>query len=344
MRERAYDVAVVGAGIAGLMAAYKLAPLRVAVLCKRPLGRGAATDWAQGGIAAAIGSDDSPALHAQDTRLAGAGLSDESIAEILANDAPARIEELLELGAAFDRTADGELALGREAAHQRRRIVKAGGDATGHEILRTLIAAVAASDHIDVIADTIVEDLLVDGERRVAGVIGRSRDLGERFIVRARATILATGGFGHIHGKPDGRAAIRKNWLQVFWPETSVRSRSGAISPHGAGDRPRPDAAGHRSDSGRGRVADQRSRRAFYDRGSRRCRARASRCRCTRDFRTDTRRAQRRARRTRRDRRRVSRTLSNGFCFLHFGGNRSTHRTHSGRPRRALSHGRSSGR
>uniref|UniRef100_E6Q6C6 L-aspartate oxidase n=1 Tax=mine drainage metagenome TaxID=410659 RepID=E6Q6C6_9ZZZZ len=199
MRERAYDVAVVGAGIAGLMAAYKLAPLRVAVLCKRPLGRGAATDWAQGGIAAAIGSDDSPALHAQDTRLAGAGLSDESIAEILANDAPARIEELLELGAAFDRTADGELALGREAAHQRRRIVKAGGDATGHEILRTLIAAVAASDHIDVIADTIVEDLLVDGERRVAGVIGRSRDLGERFIVRARATILATGGIGRLY-------------------------------------------------------------------------------------------------------------------------------------------------
>ncbi len=199
MRERAYDVAVVGAGIAGLMAAYKLAPLRVAVLCKRPLGSGAATDWAQGGIAAAIGRDDSPALHAQDTRIAGAGLSDESIAEILANDAPARIEELLELGASFDRTADGELALGREAAHQRRRIVKAGGDATGHEILRTLIAAVGASDHIDVIADTIVEDLLIDGERRVAGVICRSRDLGERFIVRARATVLATGGIGRLY-------------------------------------------------------------------------------------------------------------------------------------------------
>ena len=199
MRERTYDVVVVGAGIAGLMAAYKLAPLRVAVLCKRPLGSGAATDWAQGGIAAAIGHDDSPALHAQDTRNAGAGLSEESIAEILANDAPARIEELLELGAAFDRTADGELALGREAAHQRRRIVKAGGDATGHEILRTLIAAVAASDHIDILADSIVEDLLIDGEHRVAGIVARSRDLGERFLVRAPATVLATGGIGRLY-------------------------------------------------------------------------------------------------------------------------------------------------
>ena len=95
-----------------------------------------------------MGKDDSPRLHAFDTQRAGAGISDETLVEILARDAPARIEELLELGAAFDRTDSGELALGREAAHQRRRIVKAGGDATGHEILKTLIAAVHAQSPI----------------------------------------------------------------------------------------------------------------------------------------------------------------------------------------------------
>src|SRR5580700_8919098 len=102
------------------MAALKLAPMRVTVLCKTRLGKGSATDWAQGGIAAAMGKDDSPSLHAADTQRAGAGISDEMLVEILARDAPARIEELLELGAAFDRTDSGELALGREAAHQRR--------------------------------------------------------------------------------------------------------------------------------------------------------------------------------------------------------------------------------
>src|SRR5579862_9319054 len=119
------------------MAALKLAPRKVTVLCKTRLGIGAATDWAQGGIAAAMGKDDSPSLHAIDTQAAGAGISERQIVEILTADAPARIEELLKLGAAFDRDAAGELALGREAAHQRRRIVKAGGDATGHEILKT---------------------------------------------------------------------------------------------------------------------------------------------------------------------------------------------------------------
>src|SRR5437763_7677807 len=98
------DVVIVGAGIAGLMAALKLAPKRVTVLSKTTLGVGAATEWAQGGIAAAIGDDDSPALHAADTQRAGAGLSDQHVAGILASDAPACIEELLDLGAAFDRT------------------------------------------------------------------------------------------------------------------------------------------------------------------------------------------------------------------------------------------------
>ncbi len=192
------DALVVGAGIAGLVAALKLQPARVTVLCKTSLGKGAATDWAQGGIAAAVGKDDSPRLHAIDTQRAGAGISDTTIVEILTRDAPARIEELLELGATFDRTDAGELALGREAAHQRRRIVKAGGDATGHEILKTLIEAVATHPSIRVVENVMADDLAVE-DGRVAGVEAHARGTNERTIFRAGAVVLASGGVGRLY-------------------------------------------------------------------------------------------------------------------------------------------------
>jgi L-aspartate oxidase len=195
---RRSDALVVGAGIAGLIAALKMHPARVTVLCKTRLGKGAATDWAQGGIAAAIGKDDSPRLHAIDTQRAGAGISDREIVDILTRDAPARIEELLELGAAFDRAEGGELALGLEAAHQRRRIVKAGGDATGHEILKTLIEAVRVHPSIDVIEEVTAIDLMVEGND-VAGVYARENATGERIALRAGAVILATGGIGRLY-------------------------------------------------------------------------------------------------------------------------------------------------
>jgi len=191
------DAIVVGAGIAGLIAALKLQPARVTVLCKTRLGQGAATDWAQGGIAAAIGKDDSPRLHAIDTQLAGAGISDRKIVDILTHDAPAQVEELLALGAAFDRTAGGELALGREAAHQRRRIVKAGGDATGHEILKTLIGTVREHPSIDVVEDVTALDLIHDGDH-VLGVFAM-RNTGELVEFRAGAVVFATGGVGRLY-------------------------------------------------------------------------------------------------------------------------------------------------
>ncbi len=190
-------VVVVGAGIAGLMAALKMVPVPVTVLCKRRLGSGAATDWAQGGIAAAMGADDSPSLHAIDTERAGAGINDARIVKILTSDAPARIEELLELGATFDRDESGELALGREAAHQRRRIVKAGGDATGHEILNTLIAAVRESPSITVVEDVTADDIIVhDG--RAAGVYAHANGGGMHAYL-ADAVVLATGGIGRLY-------------------------------------------------------------------------------------------------------------------------------------------------
>jgi L-aspartate oxidase len=189
-------VVIVGAGIAGLTAALKLTPLPVTVLCKRRLGRGSATDWAQGGIAAALGADDSPSLHAIDTQRAGAGISDARIVKILTSDAPARIEELLELGATFDRDASGELALGREAAHQRRRIVKAGGDATGHEILNTLIAAVRETPSITIVEEMTADDLILD-DGRVTGVYAHANGATHAYL--AQAVILATGGIGRLY-------------------------------------------------------------------------------------------------------------------------------------------------
>ncbi|MGB6985263.1 MAG: L-aspartate oxidase [Candidatus Aquilonibacter sp.] len=196
MQTHQTGVVVVGAGIAGLMAALKLAPIPVTVLSKRRLGSGAATDWAQGGIAAAMGADDSPSLHAIDTQRAGAGISDARVVKILTSDAPARIEELLELGATFDRDESGELALGREAAHQRRRIVKAGGDATGHEILNTLIAAVRDSPSITVVEDVTADDIIVhDG--RAAGIHAHA-NAGGAYAFLADAVVLATGGIGRL--------------------------------------------------------------------------------------------------------------------------------------------------
>jgi L-aspartate oxidase len=192
------DALVVGAGIAGLIAALKLHPAKVTVLCKTRLGKGAATDWAQGGIAAAIGKDDSPRLHAIDTQRAGAGISDHTIVEILTRDAPARVEELLELGAVFDRTAAGELALGREAAHQRRRIVKAGGDATGHEILKTLIEAVCEHPSITVVEEVTAEDLIV-ADDSVCGIYARQNGTGAKIAFRTDAMVFATGGIGRIY-------------------------------------------------------------------------------------------------------------------------------------------------
>ena len=190
---RATDFLIVGSGVAGLRAAIGLAGAgRVLVLTKAAPSE-SNTGYAQGGIAAAIGDDDTPALHAADTIRAGDGLCDEAAVRVLVDNGPRYVAELIEWGAQFDRTPDGRPALGREAAHSVRRVLHA-GDATGREIGRVLWARVSALPAVTTVDHAFVTDLHVDAGRvRGATYLDRS---GGRRAVRAEATLLATGGAG----------------------------------------------------------------------------------------------------------------------------------------------------
>jgi L-aspartate oxidase len=196
------DAVVVGAGVAGLAAALALrAPEggtqpRVLVVSKRRLGEGGASNWAQGGVAAALAADDSPWRHAADTIAVAGGIADRAAVELLTGRGPRRLLELLARGARFDRDGDGELAFGREAAHSASRILHAGGDATGAEMVRALTAAVVAAPWIEVLEETLAEELLVE-DGQVVGLVVRSRTgAGTRRAVGAGAVVLATGGIG----------------------------------------------------------------------------------------------------------------------------------------------------
>ncbi|MFM8312151.1 MAG: L-aspartate oxidase [Ilumatobacteraceae bacterium] len=189
------DVIVVGSGAAGQSAALAAAGSRVTLLTKSVLGSGN-SPWAQGGVAAAVAEGDSPALHAADTIAVGVGLNDPDAVRVLTTEGPDRVRELLAWGARFDRAADGDLALTREAAHSTRRILHA-ADATGVEIIRTLREAVTASDAITVVEHATVVDVhIADGA--VAGVLVDHGD-GDVTVYPARAVILATGGIGRLY-------------------------------------------------------------------------------------------------------------------------------------------------
>ncbi|TIO29730.1 L-aspartate oxidase [Mesorhizobium sp.] len=184
---------IVGGGIAGLMTALHLAPEPAVLLSRMPLGADASSTWAQGGLAASLGLDDEPLLHLADTLAAGDGLCDADVARRVVQAAPAAIEELARLGVRFDRTPAGALLLGLEAAHGRRRIVHAGGDGSGREIMRALVAAVRSTPSITVIEGVEARRLAVD-DNTVVGVLARC-SVGPVFFVTGRV-VLATGGIG----------------------------------------------------------------------------------------------------------------------------------------------------
>jgi L-aspartate oxidase len=192
------DVVVVGAGVAGLRAVLALAPLDVVLVTKTSLGAGGSSPYAQGGIAAAIDRSDSPRLHADDTLAVGSGLNNPDVVRLMTDRAPGEIERLVAAGTRFDRTPEGELALGREAGHQRRRIVHAGGDATGSEMVRSLSAAVARQPGVVIHERAFAEDLSVESGR-VTGVVVDRGAAQPRLRIDARAVIVATGGAGQLY-------------------------------------------------------------------------------------------------------------------------------------------------
>jgi L-aspartate oxidase len=192
---------IIGGGLAGLMTALYLAPEPVVVLAPAPPGGPAtrsetASAWAQGGLAAAVGADDDPSLHAADTLAAGDGLCDQAAVDRIAARAREAIEELTRRGVTFDRGADGSLALGLEAAHSRRRIVHAGGDRTGFEIMRALAAAVARTPSITVIAGAEARALLLE-DGALAGVLAAT-PAGTLALPSGRIAV-ATGGIGGLY-------------------------------------------------------------------------------------------------------------------------------------------------
>ncbi|NQY39675.1 MAG: L-aspartate oxidase [Henriciella sp.] len=188
-------ILIVGAGLAGLFLALRLAPRPCTVISPAPLGQAASSAWAQGGLAAALHPKDSPEQHASDTVAAGAGLVDPAIAKLIAEDGPKRVRDLIELGVPFDRTPDGQLALSLEAAHSHPRVARVAGDLAGKAIMGALTAAVKAASHIQLIEYAKAVGLLQDSNGKIAGAVLKDRR-GRISTFTSPETVLCTGGSG----------------------------------------------------------------------------------------------------------------------------------------------------
>ncbi|MFN8191644.1 MAG: L-aspartate oxidase [Nocardioidaceae bacterium] len=215
------DVVVIGSGVAGLTAALRVherrPDLQLLVVTKDVLNAGS-TQWAQGGIAAALGPGDTPEEHLRDTLVAGAGACDEAAVRVLVTEGPDAVRDLIALGTNFDHDPSGELSLTREGGHHRDRIAHAGGDATGAEIQRALIAAVQRTPAIGVIEHALAVDLLLDAEGAIAGltlhVMGEGQHDGVG-AVHCRAVIVASGGLGQVFSQTTNPAVSTGDGMAV---------------------------------------------------------------------------------------------------------------------------------
>ncbi len=190
------DVIVIGAGIAGLFTAIQASENNNVLMITKKSVMDSNTRYAQGGIAAVISEDDSPAYHRQDTLIAGAGLCSHDAVSVLVHEGPQGIEDLIQMGTQFD-LEDGEYALTKEGAHSQRRILHANGDATGYEIVRALSEKAKTHPNIEVWDDHFVIDLITtDGE--CCGALVQKPD-GQKLFVRGKATVLCSGGAGQLY-------------------------------------------------------------------------------------------------------------------------------------------------
>jgi len=214
---------ILGAGIAGLFTALKLAPFPALVLAGSRPGHSGASAWAQGGIAAAMGKDDDWRHHAADTITAGAGLCDSGIVNLVAREAPERIADLLQLGVPFDRASDGALALGREAAHSRARIVHVTGDRAGAEISRVLAQRALETPSIRIMEGFHAVELAME-DGRVIGLFARHGAGPDAKLVlfKGRAVIFATGGLGALY-------SVTTNPLEARGEGLGMAARAGAL-------------------------------------------------------------------------------------------------------------------
>lgn len=210
---------IIGGGLAGLMTALTLAPQPVLLLTSAPLGFETSSALAQGGIAASLGDDDDASLHLADTLATGDGLCEEAVAATILAAAPAAIEQLRQLGVAFDQNADGRIVLGLEAAHTRRRIVHAGGDASGHDMIRALTRKVDETPSITVSEATTARRLIVD-DNAVTGVLATT-DRGPVVFATDRV-VIATGGIG-------GLFLHSTNPASSFGQGLALAARAGAV-------------------------------------------------------------------------------------------------------------------
>ena len=216
------DVVIVGGGLAGLFCALRLAPRPVTVLAAAPIGEGASSAWAQGGIAAAMAPGDSIEKHVADTEAAGAGIVDRKIATLMASEASARIHDLLAYGVPFDRDLESHLVMSREAAHSERRIVRVRGDMAGAAIMTALVTAARKTPSIRVLEGYIGESLRTEGNY-VTGVVARPHKGKSTVLFPARAVVLATGGAGHLY-------AITTNPVEAAAAGLGMAARAGAVT------------------------------------------------------------------------------------------------------------------